>query len=359
MLTAAGCKTRRERLWQSLPSKPSCILLTETKHLAALANYWQPPFTFRTNEAGAALILTAAGQAILIGDNMLEMFLAHAHVDEVVAPVWYRSVESPPPRPAFLIDNVLKEISARNLILGADLDPDLGEQRQPNDPDEIELIRLSVKAGEAGMAAARREIKPGMTEMDLYWLVQQAACEAIGMQAIVYGDFVSGPNTEKGGGPPSQRKIESGDLILIDFSTVVWHYRADFAATFVCDGKPTSRQQELHHACVEAMTAGEKLLRPGISGSEVYQAVREAFTARQLAEFFPHHAGHGVGLSHPEAPFLVPQSKDTLLAGDVVTLEPGLYVPGVGGIRIERNYLLTESGFELLSKHSLELDQQA
>lgn len=357
MLTAAGCKARRQRLWQSLTSQPSCILLTETKHLAALANYWQAPFTFRTNEAGAALILTATGQAILIGDNLLEPFLAHAHVDEVVAPVWYKSVSSPPPRPAFLIDTVMSELSLRNLILGADLDPDLGEQRQAKDADEIELIRLSVTAGEAGMAAARREVKPGMTEMELYWLVQKAACDAIGMQCIVYGDFVSGPNAEKGGGPPSHRQIEKGDLVLIDFSTVVWHYRADFAATFVCDGKPTARQKELHQACVEAMTAGEKTLRPGASGSEVYHAVRGAFAARRLAEFFPHHAGHGVGLGHPEAPFLVPQSKDTLLVGDVVTLEPGLYVPGVGGIRIERNYLITDRGFELLSKHALELEQ--
>ena len=70
-----------------------------------------------------------------------------------------------------------------------------------------------------------------------------------------------------------------------------------------------------------------------------------------MAEYFPHHAGHGLGLTHPEAPFIVRHANESLLAGDVVTLEPGLYVEGVGGIRIEHNYLITDSGYERLSNH--------
>ena len=74
-----------------------------------------------------------------------------------------------------------------------------------------------------------------------------------------------------------------------------------------------------------------------------------------MAEYFPHHAGHGLGLMHPEAPYLVRHSDETLLAYDVVTLEPGLYVPKVGGIRIEHDYLITELGFERLSNHEIAL----
>jgi Xaa-Pro aminopeptidase len=271
--------------------------------------------------------------------------------------VWYHSVQSPPPRDAFLMENVRKELTKRHLTPGPEPAETLAQLRRSKDPDEMELMRLSMKAGEAGMAAARREAKPGMTEMELYWLVQRAACEAIGMQAIVYGDFISGPRTLEIGGTPSQRKIEKGDLILVDFSTVVWQYRADFAMTFVCGGTPTNRQRELHSACQAAMTAGEKMLRPGASGRDVYHAVRGAFTAQGLEKYFPHHAGHGLGLSHPEPPFLVPESSETLVAGDVVTLEPGLYLPDVGGIRIERNYLITPTGPEILSHHSLALEQ--
>ena len=74
-----------------------------------------------------------------------------------------------------------------------------------------------------------------------------------------------------------------------------------------------------------------------------------------MAEQFPHHAGHGIGLTHPEAPFIVRRSTETLLAGDVVTLEPGLYIAGVGGIRIEHNYLITPTGYERLSNHTIAL----
>jgi Xaa-Pro aminopeptidase len=74
-----------------------------------------------------------------------------------------------------------------------------------------------------------------------------------------------------------------------------------------------------------------------------------------MAQFFPHHAGHGLGLSHPEAPYLVRLAEETLLAGDVITLEPGLYVPDLGGIRIERNYLVTDAGYERLSNHVIAL----
>jgi Xaa-Pro aminopeptidase len=87
----------------------------------------------------------------------------------------------------------------------------------------------------------------------------------------------------------------------------------------------------------------------------VDQAVVGVFARAGMGQYFPHHAGHGLGLTHPEAPFIVRQANETLLAGDVITLEPGLYVPGIGGIRIERNYLITSAGFECLSNHVISL----
>jgi Xaa-Pro aminopeptidase len=145
-------------------------------------------------------------------------------------------------------------------------------------------------------------------------------------------------------------------LVLLDFSAVIHGYRADFANTFACGAWATPKQRDMFLACIDAMDAGEQNLRPGVSGRTVYEAVCQSFAANHYAESFPHHAGHGIGLGHPEAPFLVPASADVLLPGDVLTLEPGLYVPGVGGMRFERNYLITEHGPTVLTRHELSLD---
>jgi Xaa-Pro aminopeptidase len=194
-----------------------------------------------------------------------------------------------------------------------------------------------------------------MTEFDAYRLVQRVAGEVAGTHILLYGDFVSGPRCEKGGGPPSSRVIEKGDLVLHDFSTVIGGYRGDFCNTFVCDGKPTPQQTDLFDACYAAMQAAERTLKAGVNCRAVDSAARNALAERNLADRFPHHTGHGVGLGHPEPPYFVPESDEVLVAGDVVTLEPGVYVPGLAGMRFERAYLVTETGYESLSDHPIGL----
>jgi Xaa-Pro aminopeptidase len=380
MLTAEGCRHRRHRLWAQFAELPDWILIGDPAHLVYFANYHQSPFEFRSNEAGAVLILGRDDSAILVADNLLQPYADTAHVTEVIAPTWYRGVESAPARPGFLVRNVLDRLArcpgahfgietarvpvgiieglreARGPVRLTAVDGVIPGLRRRKEPDELALLRRSVRAGEAGFAAARRDLRPGMTELEAYFLVQRAAQEADGAAAVVYGDFVSGPRCEAVGGPPGHRKIAAGDLVILDFSTVIHHYRADLATTFACGGPPTARQRELFQACLEALAAGEKVLRAGAAARVVDQAVRSAFAARDLAQNFPGHSGHGVGLGHPEAPFLVPESADTLKEGDVVTLEPGQYVAGVGGLRYEHNYLITATGYERLSGHALRIE---
>ena len=104
------------------------------------------------------------------------------------------------------------------------------------------------------------------------------------------------------------------------------------------------------------MRAGEARLKPGVPGRDVDAAVRGHFATLGLDHAFTSHSGHGLGLGHPEPPYFVPESTDTLVEGDVVAIEPGLYIDGVGGMRFEHNYLVTANGFERLTNHRLTLE---
>ncbi|HKB01551.1 MAG TPA: Xaa-Pro peptidase family protein [Gemmataceae bacterium] len=212
-----------------------------------------------------------------------------------------------------------------------------------------------MRATEAGHAWARQNVRAGMTELDVYEGVFAACATAVGRSVIVYGDFAVSPGSSRRGGPPTTRALRDGDMFILDYSVVLAGYRSDFTNTLVVGGKPNPDQRRLFDACVSAMTAGERSLKAGATCQAVYDAVRGALAAAGLADHFPHHAGHGVGLGHPEAPFIVRHSTESLAAGDVVTLEPGVYVDGIGGIRIEHNYYITPTGFERLSNHRITL----
>ncbi|MGH9160641.1 MAG: M24 family metallopeptidase [Vicinamibacteraceae bacterium] len=378
MLTAEGCRNRRAKLWSRLDPQPDGVLLGEPRHLTYLTNFYATPFTFRSQNAPALAIVTP-DRTTLVADSTQRIYSEAAHVDEVVAPAWYRGRESAGDRYALVIDAVVSQLSkvrgARIAVDGAvpagvidhlrrggrtvdivDVRPTIRDMERQKVADEVELMRRSIASGEAGFAAAVERLRPGMTELQAYAMIQQASVEAAGHAVLVYGDFVSGERTLEHGGPASQRVIQAGDLFLLDFSVVVHGYRADFANTFVvAGGRPSVGQAELAGYCLEAMRAGERLLAPGARGRDIDAAVREAFAKRQVDEHFTHHTGHGLGLGHPDPPYLTPESSDTLVAGDIVTLEPGLYVEGVGGMRFEHNYLITEDGFETLTHHALGL----
>jgi Xaa-Pro aminopeptidase len=288
--------------------------------------------------------------------------VAQAHAEERSVVPWY-SGQAPArgPRQLALLQTVNPSLTGLRIHdrpgdpYAATIIRTVAEMRRQKDADEIDLLRRCMRAAEAGHAWARANVRPGMTELDVYCGVNTACIQAAGQAVIVYGDFAVSPGPERRGGPPTERTLEPGDMMILDYSVVIGGYRSDFTNTLVVGRDPTADQQRLYDLCMRAMAAGEKELRAGQACRTVYEAVRNVFDREGMAEHFPHHAGHGLGLTHPEAPYFVREADETLLVGDVVTLEPGLYVSGIGGIRIEHNYLITERGFERLSNHTIAL----
>jgi Xaa-Pro aminopeptidase len=247
-------------------------------------------------------------------------------------------------------------MTAGSVLNIVDVEPTIHRLQRCKDADELATMRAAIRAAEAGYAAARRAVMPGMTELDAYLLVQSECQRAAGRQAVVYGDFVSGPRCETGGGPPSDRRIERGDLLLLDFSVVVRGYRGDFAGTFAVQAKASDRVRAAHAAAVRSLEIGERALAVGNSCAKIAAEVRDSLDDAGFGRYFKSHVGHGLGLGHPDPPYIVAASADTLEVGDVVTLEPGVFVPGEFGLRVERNYFIGASGVETLTRHDLAID---
>lgn len=362
MLTAEGCRRRRERLWAKLdpPPESDYLVLGDPIHLAYFANYWIDPISLGTNFPGY-LIIRKDGHGKLLQVDRAPKSTKFAHADEVRAIAWYDG-QTPAHGPRQLaIMNEVNPMRSGMRVHDRPGDPfasqlinTVAEMRRSKDPDEVALLQSCMRATEAGHAWARGNVKAGMTELDVYAGVCAACNKTVERPVIVYGDFAVCTGWERHGGPPTTRVLKDGDMMILDYSVVIQGYRSDFTNTLVVGGKPSKEQQRLYDLCIAAMAAGEKELRAETPCLAVYNAVRGVFEKAGVADKFPHHAGHGIGLTHPEDPYLVRHATQTLRTGDVVTLEPGLYVEGMG-LRIENNYLITPGGYERLSNHTIAL----
>jgi len=358
MLTADGCRTRRRRFLDRLePAGP--VLLGDPLHLRYFANFHVEAAS-NGADFGGLLLLRPDGHATLFHDNRVPKSVEAAFADERTVVPWYSGNE-PGRGPRRMVLRPAVEAAGGRVhdALADPMAPQIFEitsdLRRRKDADEIELLRACMRATDVGHAWARANVRAGMTELEVYAGMANAVYAAVGHWAVVYGDFTVSPGSAKRGGPPTPHVLAAGETLILDYSVIVQGYRSDFTNTLVVGGNPTAAQQNIFGLCAMAMAAGEAELRAGAACQTVYDAVRGVFAAAGVADNFPHHAGHGLGIQHPEAPFLVRRSTETLVAGDVVTLEPGLYVDGVGGVRIEHNYLVTETGYERLSNHVISL----
>jgi Xaa-Pro aminopeptidase len=246
----------------------------------------------------------------------------------------------------------LAENAGRGAIV--DVDPVIRRMRVQKDTDELELMRTCGAVVSHVMDATWAQLRPGQSELDLFRFMRSEADRLMGMPVRLYGDVVSGPRCEQVGGPPTDRVICADELVLLDFSVVIHGYRADIAATRYVGTRPPVELQIRHKACVEALETAVHMLRPGTGTAAIEQAVKRTIAEAGFPGGMPGHAGHGVGLMHPEAPFFVARSPETLQGREVVTIEPGIYEKGVCGIRVEHDYFVGPNGAECITHHRVD-----
>lgn len=221
--------------------------------------------------------------------------------------------------------------------------------RRVKNPDEVELIRAASAMADQALEGALKVVREGMSEAELARALEhnlvQAGADGVAFPIIAaFGARSSQPHAV----PSPEVRLKRGDFILIDYGALHRGYRSDTTRTFVL-GPAEARQREAYAAVLESQLKGVAATRPGVSGREPDAASREHLRALDFPEF-RYGVGHGVGLEIHELPFLSKTCEDILESGMVVTVEPGVYLPGWGGIRIEDTVLVTPSGPECLTR---------
>jgi Xaa-Pro aminopeptidase len=237
-----------------------------------------------------------------------------------------------------------------------DAGPALRYLRKRKEEDEIAEIRRSLALSKVAYDAARATIQSGISEIDVYNAMLDAATQSAGHIFTFAGDFACGLRCVRGGGPPTKNRIESGDLYILDLFPACAFYFGDTCRTFSV-GEPSRMQQKAWELVASTLGMAEQMLRPGLPARELYSAVRDQLaTHSEFGSSFWHHAGHGVGIHGHEGPRLIPGSDDVIETGDVIAMEPALYSEQLsGGIRLENTYLVRETNIEKLFDYPLEL----
>ena len=220
--------------------------------------------------------------------------------------------------------------------------------RAVKDDQEIEQIRRAARAADRAFEALTAETWVGRSERELAWRLRQLM-HAHGVDHLAFDIAVhTGLNGSRPHGPPEDTIVETRMLVTVDWGARLEGYRSDCTRT-VGTGQVPARLRELYDVCLEAQLAAVDGIKPGMTGAEADALARTIIDAAGYGDHFGHGLGHGVGLAIHEEPRLSRESPDVLEAGNIVTIEPGIYVPGLGGVRIEDLAVVRENGVEILT----------
>lgn len=247
-------------------------------------------------------------------------------------------------------EKLSNELQSVELIPTSDLVEYL---RSIKDEEEIACMRKAAQIADQAYDEILKYIKPGVTEKDiereLQYLIKKLGAEDIAFPSIV----ASGKRSSLPHAIPDDKKIENGDFVTLDFGAAYKGYRSDMTRTIVV-GAANDKQREIYEIVKAAQAAASNAIKAGVPCKQVDASARDYIVNSGYGEYFGHGLGHGVGLDIHEEPYLSPSSEKSLECGNVVTVEPGIYLPNWGGVRIEDTVVVGDNGIEVLTRSSKE-----
>lgn len=220
--------------------------------------------------------------------------------------------------------------------------------RRIKDEEEISIIRQAAALADNAFSEILKQVRVGVTEKDLetelQYITKKLGADDIGFPAII----ASGLNTSMPHAVPSSKMLEAGDFVTFDMGAMLNGYRSDMTRTIVV-GHATDKQRELYELVRLSQEVGLQAVKAGIDGKVPHFAAKKILEDAKAEGIFEYGVGHGVGIDIHEDPFMNASCNLTLSAGDIVTIEPGVYIPGWGGIRIEDTVAVTDNGCDILT----------
>lgn len=232
------------------------------------------------------------------------------------------------------------------------IDQTLKEMRNIKTAEEISILRQAAQYADQAVKIGVDHLEAGITEQEVVRIIENAMLQIDGITAMSFETMVLfGENSANPHGTPGSNKLKKGDYVLFDLGVVYKGYCSDITRT-IPFGTPTELHTRIHAIVTEANKRAIERVAPGVKIADIDAAARDYIAAQGYGEQFPHRLGHGLGISVHEFPDISSANEDVLQEGMVFTIEPGIYVPGEVGVRVEDDILVTAEGYELLTYYA-------